>query len=82
MKGDELPNFPDPLDPNGTDDWALWVAFTTGTNGDPIQTSLESKAKRKIGKDEALYTIMHVSSVAGSNITFGCLGRNLFRWKT
>jgi len=80
--GGELPSeFPDPTDQDGTDDWSLWQGV-----GDSIVGStgmmLDSKAKRRINKDQILYTVMKVISDGGSaGFDPTIVGRCLMKWE-
>ena len=77
--GDELPdNFPNPADPNGTDDFALWHPFSTNNQ---YSLAFDSKARRKVGKDELLYLGLRIDRGLTASLSLGVLGRCLFSWK-
>ena len=77
--GDEVPaNFPDALDGEGTDDFPLWHPFDTA-NGYTL--SFDSKAKRKVNKDDLLYTCLRIGAGGTASLNIGVFGRCLFKWK-
>jgi len=73
-------NFPDPLDDN-TDDWSLWTPMFFGSDQGSPQATWDSKAKRRIAKDEQLYTVAKMDFQIGASISMGFLGRVLQSWR-
>jgi len=73
-------NFPDPLD-DDTDDWALWTPLFVASDIGSIQAQWDSKSKRRIPKDEVLYTVLRIVSYSGASINMQFIGRHLQSWR-
>ena len=81
--GDEITGeVPSPLDGEGTDDFPLWHPVCSQSGHSMM---FDSKAKRKIGKDELLSLCFRLDSAGGSSgsasVGLAVLGRCLFKWK-
>jgi len=75
-------DLPDPVRDDESDDFPLWQPFyVNGSNSRQTDAiGFDSKAKRKIGKDELLaLCVRWTGGTAGGDITV--MGRCLFTWK-
>ena len=69
---------PSPVDGDGTDDFPLWQVIS---NKGGIVNEFDSKARRKVEKDELLSLCFYVHDGNSVSANFGILGRCLFSWK-
>jgi len=62
------PSFPTPCNNEGTDDWPLWQPVWLVSNQSTLSSTMwDSKAKRRIGKDEVLILVLEVLQVIGTS---------------